>query len=296
LRVVVVARAIRSASIAFERAHTLSVTFLSASLETGSDSEQHERRARSGASSSDVIGRAARARRDDPVEKPSNRYTTAERLICRLRDVSSCDIQAAPNGEIAAIHVTARAGRSPKQIARDIEAILAAEESITVDHRKISIAQFGEAELPREAQETLARIALGGVSLHHAPGGVEVEVTLAAGAIQATGRAAGTNTRFEVRRVVAQATVDAVTKLVDGEPVFSLGELEEKDLGAKRVVLVCVNRSHGRSESNLIGCCEVGYDPTQAVIFAVLDALNRLVSTLRPRQAVEYEIGPTPSG
>ncbi|MFN8179906.1 MAG: hypothetical protein U0167_18385 [bacterium] len=230
------------------------------------------------------------------MEKPSNRYTTAERLICRLRDVSSCDIQVASSGEIAAVHVTARAGRSPKQIARDIEAILAAEEGITVDHRKISIAQFGEPELPQAAaQESLPRIALSGVSLHHAPGGVEVEVTLKAGPIQAMGRAAGTNTRFEVRRVVAQATLDAVVKLVDGEPSFSLGELEEKDFGGKRVVLVCVNRSHGRSESNLFGCCEVSYDPTQAVIFAVLDALNRLVSTLRPRQAVEYEIGPAPS-
>ena len=58
------------------------------------------------------------------MEKPSNRYTTAEKLICRLRDVSSCDIQADARGEISAIHVTARSGRSPKQIARDIEAIL----------------------------------------------------------------------------------------------------------------------------------------------------------------------------
>ena len=229
------------------------------------------------------------------MEKPSTRYTTAEKLICRLRGVSSCDIQVDSRGEIVAVHVTARAGRAAKQIARDIEAILAAEEGISIDHRKISIAQFGEGELQPEAVETLGRIGVGGVSLHQGPAGVEVEVTLSSGPIHATGRGNGPNTRYEVRRVVAQATLDAVAKLVDGQPVFSLGELEEKDFGTKRVILVCVNRNQGRSESNLIGCCESGYDSTQSVIYAVLDALNRRIATLRPRQAVEYEVGPTPS-
>ena len=228
------------------------------------------------------------------MEKPSHRFTTAEKMICRLRDVSSCDIQVDAAGEISAVHVTARAGRSPKQIARDIEAILAAEEGVPVDHRKISIAQFGEPELPR-APETLGRLSLGGVSLHHAPGSVEVEVMLSSGPVSATGRATGSSTRFDVRRVVARAVLDAVGKLVDGEAGFSLGELEEKDLGDRRVVLVCIHRTHGRHESALFGCCEVGYDPTQTVIFAVLDALNRLVGTLRPRQPVEYVVGPAPT-
>ncbi|HMB68488.1 MAG TPA: hypothetical protein VKU85_04230 [bacterium] len=226
------------------------------------------------------------------MEHPSTRFTTAQRMIRRLADVSSCEIQVDAHGEISAVHVTARAGRSPKQIARDVEAVLAAEEGVVVDHRKISIAQFDAGEV---AQAVLGRIHLGNVSLHHGAHGLEVEVTLGADAVQATGRAVGANTRFEVRRVVAQATLDAVMKLVEGGPTFSLGEVEERELGARQVVLVCVNRSHGRAESHLIGCCEVGYDPTQAVIFAVLDALNRLVGTLRPRQPVEYEVGPAPA-
>jgi len=226
------------------------------------------------------------------MENPSNRYTTAQRTICRLPDVSSCEIQADEHGEITAIHVTARAGRSPKQIARDIEAVLAAEEGVVVDHRKISIAQFREGDMP--VPEALGRVSLGGLTLHHGPHGTEAEVTLSSSSVQATGRATGPSTRFEVRRVVAQATLDAVMRLADGAPSFSLGEVEERELGNKKVVLVCVNRSQGRSETHLIGCCEIGYDPTQAVIFAVLDALNRLVGALRPRQPVEYEVGPAP--
>jgi hypothetical protein len=232
------------------------------------------------------------------MENPSTRYTTAQRHILKLRDVISCEIQSEPDGGIAAVHVTARAGRSPRLIVRDIEAILAAEERIEIDHRKISVAQYDSSEAPEAFAEPaggLARISLGGVSIHHAPQGIEVEVTLSAGSVQATGRATGASTRWDVRRVVAQSTLDAVAKLVDGDPALSLGELEERELGDKQVVLVCVNRAQGRGEVNLIGCCESGYDPTQAVIFAVLDAINRIVGTFRPREPVEFEIGPAPA-
>ena len=227
------------------------------------------------------------------MENPSTPYSAAERLICKLRDVSSCDIQMGASGAISAIHVTARAGRSPKQIARDVEAILAAEEGVQIDHRKISIAQYGETELP--AASSLDRIEIHGVSLHRGSSGFEAEITLAAGTVQATGRALGADTRFESHRVVAQATLDAIAKLVQGDPDFSLGELEETELGSRRVLLICINQTSGRHETNLIGSCEVGYDPTQAVIYAVLDAVNRLLGSLQPREPVEYEIGPAPT-
>jgi hypothetical protein len=211
-------------------------------------------------------------------------------MICRLADVSSCEIQTTEAGAIDAIHVTARPGRSPKQIARDIEAILAAEEGVYVDHRKISIAQFGDAKAA--IRPALSRISLEGVTQHQRGAEIEVEVTLRAGAVPATGRAVGPSTRFEIRRVAAQATLDGIGKLVDGDPALSLGEMDEKDLGAKRVVLVCVNQNQGRSEVHLMGCCVISYDSTRAVIYAVLDAVNRIVGTWKPREPVEYEIGP----
>ena len=224
------------------------------------------------------------------MQRPSTRYTTLIQHVERLRDVVSCDVQESANGEVTAVHVTARAGRPAKHIVRDVETIFAAEEGLEIDHRKISVAIYGDPSAP--SAPGIDRMALRGVSLHHNPLGIEAEVSLGAADISATGRAAGSNTRFEVRRVVALATLDAIAKLVDGEPSLSLGELEEKELGDRQVILVCVNQAKGRSEQALIGTCEVGYDSTQAVIFAVLDAVNRIVGTLRPRQPVEFEIGP----
>jgi hypothetical protein len=91
---------------------------------------------------------------------------------------------------------------------------------------------------------------------------------------------------------VAQAALEAMGRLSDQDPCLSLGELEEKELGGRRVLLVCVNRAGRRQEARLIGCAEIGNDPTQAVINAVLDAVNRIVASLPPREPVEYDIGP----
>lgn len=221
-------------------------------------------------------------------------FSSAERLIRRLKDVSSCSIQTDEAGEILAVHVTALAGRSPKQIARDIEAILAAEEGVQLDHRKISIAQFGEAELPAE-RAVLGRLAVAGVSRHEAGGAFEAEVTLSAGSLHATGRAVGSATSFDRRRVLARATLDAISRLVRDDPGLTLAELEEQALGPRRLLVVRVTRGHAGGEASLVGCCEIGYDPTRAVIHAVLDAVNRLVGTLPPREPVEYRIGPAPT-
>jgi hypothetical protein len=227
------------------------------------------------------------------MQRPSP-YATAQRRVAKLRDVVSCEIEADTSGAIAAIHVTALAGRSPKQIARDIETLLAAEEGLRVDYRKISIAQYDAADLPAEAR-TLVRIAFEGVSLHQGTRDCDVEVSLSAGPVHGIGRASGPNTPFHVRRLVAQAALQAVANLTDGDPGFSLGELEEKELGGRKVFLVCVNRTYGRQETRLIGCAEIGYDSTQAVIHAVLDAVNRIIGGMPPRQAVEYDIGPAPA-
>lgn len=226
------------------------------------------------------------------MEQPRSRFAVAERLICKLRDVVSCEIRAGHDGTIEAIHVTARSGRAPKQIARDVESILAAEENLRVDHRKISIAQYG-AQAP-QTQETLDRVVLAAVSLHQVGGSLEAEVTLSSGNHSAGGTATGSGTRADSRRVVALATLSAIAKISAEDPHLALAELEERELGEHRVLMVCITQMEGRHERHLFGCCEVGHDTSRSVIYAVLDAVNRVLGTLPPREPVEYEIGPAP--
>ncbi len=145
---------------------------------------------------------------------------------------------------------------------------------------------------PVPALERLGRIHVAGYTLRRSRDEIEVEVVLGAGEVRGEGRSVGPSTRFEHRRVVGQATLDALLKLVDGDPGLSLGEMEERRLGSRKVLLVCVNRTVDRAETAFIGSCQISYEPEQAVILAILDAVNRLMGTLRPREPIEYVVGP----
>jgi len=139
-------------------------------------------------------------------------------------------------------------------------------------------------------------VGVGAITTHRSGGEIEAEVLLTWGDVHADGRASGPSTLFERPRVVGRATLDALGKLFDADPGLSLGEIEERSLGARRVVLACVLRLREGREEGFVGTAEVGSDPEQAVIRAVLDAVRPLWGTLRPRPPVEYVIGPAPTG
>jgi hypothetical protein len=48
-----------------------------------------------------------------------------------------------------------------------------------------------------------------------------------------------------------------------------------------------------RQEKILVGTCVIEQDLHQAVVFATLAALNRLVGGLRPKEPTEYVLRPT---
>jgi len=82
----------------------------------------------------------------------------AEDLILRLRDVKSCRISTDELGNIAEVHVVASSDRSPKMIARDVEAILNAELGLTIDYRKIGVVllEYAESEENGDSAQEIA--------------------------------------------------------------------------------------------------------------------------------------------
>ncbi|MEO6462360.1 MAG: hypothetical protein ABIP29_04735, partial [Candidatus Eisenbacteria bacterium] len=63
----------------------------------------------------------------------------AERVLCRLRDVTAASITT-DGDEIKEIHVVAESVRTPKNIVRDVETALKAFLKRSIDHRMISVA------------------------------------------------------------------------------------------------------------------------------------------------------------
>jgi len=74
----------------------------------------------------------------------------AERLLLSLQGVVSARIVARPGGVVEEIHLLTTTDVKPKQTVRNVESALLAHLDLSVDHRKISVAQTQDApiELP----------------------------------------------------------------------------------------------------------------------------------------------------
>jgi len=82
-----------------------------------------------------------------------------EDLIKKIKDIVSAKIITGPDGKIAEIHVISKAGRSPKQIARDVESTLIAFLGSEIDHKKISIAQINDEKNVMQPRLKISKIA-----------------------------------------------------------------------------------------------------------------------------------------
>lgn len=80
--------------------------------------------------------------RDEPEVRGGPR--DYEDTIRQIREVMAVRVVAGSRGDIDEIHVLAGNGRGPKQIVRDIESSLIAQFGLSIDHKKISVAQVEE--------------------------------------------------------------------------------------------------------------------------------------------------------
>jgi hypothetical protein len=230
-----------------------------------------------------------------------------ERALAGLKDVRSARLVADDSGSILEVHVVADSSRNAKMVARDVESILVAKIGVTIDHRKISVAQVdgggdGEAEAaPRRAKEAppglyLApderRIEFVGVSLAQSNAVAEARVELLRDGVSTVAEAKGADSSASVQRLVAEATVEAVQRYFEDGGLFTVTAVEQLTVGGKPIAVVCVTHVHERHERVLVGACPVGGDVPRAMALASLDAVNRFLRRLAPKEPAEYEIGP----
>jgi hypothetical protein len=139
------------------------------------------------------------------------------------------------------------------------------------------------------AEELGPRLLCNGVGVMMTGDVVRAEVDLQAAGLEASGVAEGPNRTGGDLHLVAAATLDAVENLV-GEPLgLELAELRRERLGGGEVVLVAIEMVQGRRSEQLYGACPPGQNLHQAVVFAVLDALNRRLEMMLFKSAVETD-------
>jgi len=262
----------------------------------------------------------------NPWKPPANWKVSAEKLILSLRDIVGASITLDPETqEITEVSILAEGNRPPKQIVRDVRSALRAEYQVDLDYRRISVAQKrgpGNLASPEpdasepETEPTVrephgrpavlslpgsrvreepasGRLAFRGVTVaieeHH----ITVRVNLGLGERETQGEATGINSRFHAPRLVAEATLDAVGRFLEGPYRLALGDVQVVKLAADDVAVVSVRCFKDRMEMPLTGSAVVESDLQQGIVYATLDSLNRILGRLRYREPVEFELRPT---
>lgn len=219
----------------------------------------------------------------------------AEELIASLTGVVSARIVAKPGGEIEEIHVLTTEEVSPKQTVRNIESALLAELGVTVDHRKISVAQTRGARNATVEPDTDAyararkierRILFAGHEVKRERNHrVSVRVTLRWGDDEFTGEASGTDlarSRLDVAANAALRCLEAAVAAARDEEagdavVFALDGVKMLEAFDRTFVLVAVHAVRGREVVALAGAADVDEDADRSVILATLQATDRWV-------------------
>ncbi|MCE9628014.1 MAG: hypothetical protein K8R56_08870 [Candidatus Eisenbacteria bacterium] len=246
----------------------------------------------------------------------------AEAAILRLRDVEGVSVRAEAD-ELVEIHVVSSSNRSPKQIVRDIQAVLRTDLALAIDHRIVSVALAKpngvaplsavahvapvaaaappppapepvsvpfQAAVPAEPATSLRddRILFENVNLIVHGQRSQAQVELRWKGMPRVGNASGWSTRDDSHRLVAQATTLAVQEFLADPVALHVRDVTFVDLTGRRVAIVILSLLAHRHEKVLTGCCTIESDTPQAVVLATLSALNRVVAGMKAKEPTEY--------
>ena len=210
--------------------------------------------------------------------EPNLRDVEAE--LGRLPDVVAARIVEDDLGHPVEVHVLAHTGKHPKQVVRDVQSVAMASFGLELDRRIVSVVQLDDDDAAvglGSAPVLRARIL--SVDSHTAGVRTTVRVSLHLGDDEATGFAEGSVAAATRPRLVASATIDALQQLGAVEAI-DVEEAEPMRVGSDQVAVVTLVSFDPPHEIRLSGSAIVRQHADDAVVRAVLDALNRRVSHL----------------
>ncbi len=232
-----------------------------------------------------------------------------QRVICQVKGVEAAQINFSDTGEISEIHIAASPSIRAKNLARDVRSFLAATLGINVSHQKISIAvrneeiRLGsEPAVPTATAEDKpllsaenSRLLFRSVNLFVEGLHAEVHVNLTFAGREISGSATGVPAALGTERLIAEATLDALSQLIDQNTKLISGDLTIATIGGRQVVLSEVILVQSRHEQHLVGVCPMGQDRSRCIVFAILSALNRILGRItQPSRWIEFQVESNP--
>ncbi len=204
-----------------------------------------------------------------------------ESTLAQVAEIKAARVVVSPEGTIQEVHVLALPTKSPKQLVRDIESTLMASFGISIDHKKISIAQLGVEALPDEdvaAPDFRARIQSVSASVAGVHAGVTVVLEIEGELF--TGEVSGPASQTGRQRLVALAALAAIEQYAHGALSFALEDVSIIQLGKERVAVSCVTLVTPLGEQAFSGSALVRQNEKDSIVRATLDAINRRLGFL----------------
>ncbi len=205
---------------------------------------------------------------------------SAEEVVRRLRGVQAVRVEPDETGGIRLVHVLGGPDRSPKVIAVDVVSALAAELGIELEPRQVRVAPQQRTE--PEGALPQARLKFVGLTVSVIRSSAEVKVHLEDQGLVYEGIATGVHGSRHRLELVAEATLRAVEIFLRADGLFLLEGVTTSTVGSREVAVAVIALT-GREEETLSGSSLVRDDRREAVVRAVLDAINRPVSWLTAR-------------
>ncbi len=211
-----------------------------------------------------------------------------EEAIRVIRGVISTRVIVGPAGHVDEVHVLAGSSRNPKQIVRDVESVFQTKFGLSVDHKKISVAQTTLDDDPAvqtpaaQGQGAAAgsRARLMRVVFASAGARAEATVELEVGGEVHAGQASGLSSQSGRVRMVAAATLAALEDLLPESVAVAVDEVALVSMGRRVVAAVTLSVLQDGHEAILVGSSLVREDDREASARATLDALNRQLPLL----------------
>jgi hypothetical protein len=212
-----------------------------------------------------------------------------EAALADVGEIKAARVVASNDGVIQEVHVLALPTKQPKQLVRDIESTLMAQFGIPIDHKKISIALLGrdsikpESSAPVETEAgrtTVVRPRI--LSINATVTGVQASasVELEIGGNEFVGHSSGPASQTGRLRLVALATLDAVSQYSDTAVSFALEDVAILKLGREKVAVSCIALVSSLGEQTFSGSAMVRQNDNDSVVRATLDAINRRMGFL----------------
>lgn len=206
-----------------------------------------------------------------------------EEELCRLQEISAARVVADDvTGRVSELHVLARPGKHPKQVARDVQSVALASFGLELDRRVISVVQIGPGDDPDvDVAGGGFRPLISGITAEVSGLRSLVRVTLTRDDDTAVGFAEGSVASSARHRLVATAALDALRQLDGAAERVDVESAHVVRVGMHDVAVVTVVFVLPHGEQVMSGSALVrGHSEADAVARAVLDATNRRLTPL----------------